>query len=88
MKQLNLSQLLFRDKDGNLYRPEEVVFADIDTPGPQYLGYVTKESYYKTNCINDWVCVKVRGDIDLDKIETEERDGGMIVKGVHHYKKT
>lgn len=88
MKQLNLFHLLFRDKNGNLYRPEEVVFADVDTPGPQYLGYITKESFDKTNCINKWICVKIRGDLDCDKIETEEIDGGTIVKGVYHYKKT
>lgn len=79
---------VFRDKHGNLYTPREVVFCDIDTPGPQYFGYVTKESFDKTNCIDNWVAVKIRGDIDIDKIETELIDGGNIVKGVHYHRQS
>jgi hypothetical protein len=75
----------FIDKKGHKYYPSEVVFCDIDTPGPQFLGYVTLESFNKTNCIDKWVRVGVISDVEL---ETESIAGGEIVKGVKYHKES
>lgn len=76
---------VFIDKEMNMYIPGEVVFCDIDTPGPQFLGYVTLESFEKTNCIDKWVRVKI---ISGMKTENEKILGEQIVKGVKYHKES
>lgn len=84
-----MDRKLFVDKNGNEYYPEEVVFCDIDTPGPQFLGHVTLESFNETNCIDKWVRVFYNpGYIPGEIVKTEKIDGGYIIKGVKYYKES
>lgn len=48
----------WRDKTGKIYTDSEVVEKDIDTPGAQFHGFITRESLKKSNCIDEWVKVK------------------------------
>ena len=41
-------------KSGKIYSAKDIMHADVDTPGAQFLGFITKESYEKTHCIDDW----------------------------------
>ena len=80
---------LFVDKEGNKYYPEEVIFCDIDTPGPQFLGHVTLESFNKTNCIDNWTRVYyIPGYIPGEVIETKKIAGMEIIKGVKYHKES
>ena len=47
------------DDQGQRYTDDEVEHRDVDTMGPQFLGWITMESG-KSNCINDWVRVHCR----------------------------
>lgn len=78
----------FEDHEGKLYYSQEVVFCDIDTPGPQFMGYVTKKSFKKTNCIDDWVRVHLRKGVNRESFPTVIHDGGTVIEGVKIYKKT
>ena len=49
---------VFTSCSGKEYLEDEVIFMDVDTPGAQYLGYITKDSYLESNCIDNWVEVK------------------------------
>lgn len=46
---------MWMDREGNKYTNSEVVFVDIDSPGAQFLGYVTFVSKRNSRCIDDWV---------------------------------
>lgn len=45
------------DSYGREYNDSEVEYRDVDTPGPQFSGWVTKESVRGDDCINHWVSV-------------------------------
>lgn len=77
---------VFIDEVGNLLETSEVVFCDIDTPGPaQFIGYVTKKSFESTNCIDNWVRAFVRRG---KPVEYETICGMEIVKGTHIHRRT
>ena len=71
---------VFIDNAMKTYFPDEVIFCDIDTPGPQFIGYVTLESFEKSNCIDKWVGVKI--------IPSVKKDSWLIVKSVQHHKES
>lgn len=81
---------IFVDGWGQTYYPHEVVFCDIDTPGPQFLGYVTRRTFKDYRNMNLWVRVKVREEARIRgrQYEIEEHEGHEIVAGVEYYKKT
>ena len=71
---------VFIDNAMKTYFPDEVIFCDIDTPGPQFIGYVTLESFEKSNCIDKWVEVKI--------IPSIKKNSWSIVKSVQHHKES
>ncbi|MBD3261942.1 MAG: hypothetical protein GF334_09830 [Candidatus Altiarchaeales archaeon] len=72
---------MFEDSKGNRYEPGDVIFLDIDTPGPQFMGYVSLESYKRTNCIEEFVRVRA---VEGHKMEKVEKEGMSIAKGVKY----
>lgn len=78
-------EMVFENKMGKRYFPSEVVFCDIDTPGPQFMGYVTLDSFNSTDCIDRWEEVRV---IPNARVESQSIPGGSIVKGVKHHKES
>lgn len=57
----------WKDAEGNLYADSEVALKDIDTPGAQFLGYVTKASARQAS-IDAWVrVVPIKKDFPLEK---------------------
>jgi len=76
---------VFQDKHGKRYFPNEIVFCDIDTPGPQFLGYVTLDSFNATNRIDDWVEVEITEGVYR---EYDEIFGHSVVKGVKYHHET
>jgi hypothetical protein len=82
---MSKEEMVFADSKGKRYFPSEVVFCDIDTPGAQFMGYVTLESFRKTNCIDNWVRVKAIPEMGA---EYRSVDGSLIVKGVKYHRQT
>lgn len=60
---------LFKDAKGDYYTRGAVVWKDIDTPGPQFAGWVTLASCRTDNCIDNWVRVEpVKGKLIVPHI--------------------
>lgn len=60
---------LFKDAKGDYYTRGAVVWKDIDTPGPQFAGWVTLASCRNDNCIDHWVRVEpVKGKLIVPHI--------------------
>ncbi len=55
----SLSNLYWVDSNGNKYDQNQIMFIHIDTPGSQFLGWVTKESKKISNKIEDWIEVQL-----------------------------
>lgn len=86
-----MSDLIFEDRKGKRYFPHEIIFCDIDTPGTQFLGYVTLESYKRTRCIDDWVVVKIIPGVEVEsqKIDIGQKTNvGTVVKGVYYHRQS
>lgn len=59
---------LFQDSKGDFYLREDVVWKDVDTPGAQFTGWVTRASVEKSNCIERWKQVSpVKGRLHRSK---------------------
>lgn len=50
-------EAVFKDESGKTYKIDEVVFEDVDNPGAQFLGWVTKASREASNNVDKWVRV-------------------------------
>ena len=49
--------VLYQDAQGKTFKASEVIFVDIDDPGAQFLGWVTKESRNRSSNMDLWVKV-------------------------------